>query len=473
MAALRGGLAGLGVRPGDRIALVAGNHRSFVQAYLAVLGLGAVAVPLNPASPAAELAREVGAVRPTVAIIGPGAAATADAFPRSTTIVSVDPVPGQSGQVASTAAGVVAFADLLAATPAPEIDREDGDLAVLLFTSGTAGSPKAAMLTHGNLRSNLEQLQAAPGRVVRPDDVGLGILPMFHIFGLNVSLGLTLYAGASLVLVPGRFDPATTLALVAEHRVTLVASAPPLFAAWAALDVAASALNTVRLASSGAAPLSEEVAGAFRDRFGIDLRQGYGLTEAAPVVTTSRLDRPASTATVGVPLPGVLVRLVDSSGEDALVGDEGEIWVKGPNVFAGYWEDRDATAAVLTPDGWLRTGDVAVVGDDGELRLVDRAKDLIIVSGFNVFPAEVEEVLLALEGVAEAAVVGVRDPKTGEAVKAFVVRDANPAGAAVSEGDVKGWAASELARYKCPTEVAFVDELPHGMGGKLLRRQLR
>jgi long-chain acyl-CoA synthetase len=211
------------------------------------------------------------------------------------------------------------------------------------------------------------------------------------------------------------------------------------------------------------------VAETFQRKFGVTITEGYGLTEASPVVTTSAgvATKPGS---IGVPLPGVRVRLVDPEGDDVLIGDAGELWVQGDNVFAGYWEDADATAAALTADGWLRTGDVAVVDDDGFLFLVDRVKDLIIVSGFNVFPAEVEEVLLEHPGIEAAAVVGVPHPYSGEAVKAFVV--VKP-GRSLDEDDVIAFAADRLARYKCPDKVMFVDELPQGASGKILRRALR
>jgi len=250
-----------------------------------------------------------------------------------------------------------------------------------------------------------------------------------------------------------------------------VAGAPPMFAAWARLPGAdPAALANVRLALTGAAPLSEQTRTAFESRFGVTLRQGYGLTEASPVVTSSVFDGAPRPNSIGVPLPGIDVRLVDEEGEDALVGDAGEIWLHGPNVFRGYWENDEATARALTPDGWLRTGDVAVADDDGFLYIVDRAKDLIIVSGFNVFPAEVEDALLEHPDVAEVAVVGAAHPHTGETVKAFVV--VQP-GAHLSEADVQAFCAERLARYKCPTTVMFVDALPHGLAGKLLRRALR
>jgi long-chain acyl-CoA synthetase len=211
------------------------------------------------------------------------------------------------------------------------------------------------------------------------------------------------------------------------------------------------------------------VAADFRTRFGLPLYEGYGLTEASPVVTSAVLDREPSPGSIGVPLPGVEVRLVDEDGEDALTGDPGELWVRGANVFAGYWQDPEATAAVLTSDSWLRTGDLGVLGDDGNLQLVERAKDLIIVNGFNVVPAEVEAVLAQHPKVADVAVVGETSVRTGEAVRAVVV--AGPAGLPTL-GELASFAATRLARYKCPTSLTIVEELPRGQAGKLLRRSL-
>ena len=277
------------------------------------------------------------------------------------------------------------------------------------------------MLTHGNLLSNIEQVQGHPGLRIRPDDIALGVLPLFHVFGLNVVLGTGLAAGATTVLA-AEFHAASTAALTASERVSVVAAVPSMFAAWLTLPADADpSFASVRLAVSGAAALPEDVARRFRERFGVPVREGYGLTEASPIVTTTAIDDVLRPGSIGPPLPGVDVRLVDRDGDDVLAGDPGEIWVRGPNVFPGYWDDPATTARVLTPDGWLRTGDVAVADDDGCLSLVDRAKDLVIVSGFNVYPAEVESVLAEHPDVAEVAVVGVDDPRTGEALVAYVV----------------------------------------------------
>jgi long-chain acyl-CoA synthetase len=229
-------------------------------------------------------------------------------------------------------------------------------------------------------------------------------------------------------------------------------------------------LAGVRRAISGAAALDADVALRFERRYGIEIWQGYGLTEAAPAVSTSLgtgRNRPGS---VGRPLPGVEVQLVDEEDEPVLEGDTGEIWVRGDNVFAGYWGDASATARVRTDDGWLRTGDIGVIGEDGDLFVVERSKDLVIVSGFNVFPAEVERVVASIPGVAEVAVIGRPDPTTGETVEAVIVMRE---GATVTEELVRAYCAANLARYKCPTIVRFVAELPRGLVGKALRRALR
>jgi long-chain acyl-CoA synthetase len=462
---LRGGLTSLGLEPGDRVGIVAANNWYFVVSYLAVLGAGLVAVPMNPTSPAPEIERELAAIGARAVIAGPKAKATVGGLDRSRLSALEHVIASEGGEVS----GAVLLDDLLTAEPVPVHDRAADDLAVLMFTSGTAGSPKAAMLTHGNLLANLEQCQAHPGRQQGPDDVVFGVLPLFHIFGLNVVLGLSFVAGATVLLIE-RFDPQSALESVVDHGVTVISGAPTMWAAWAALPGApADAFAQVRLATSGAARLDPEVQQAIQQRFGLDLNEGYGLTEAAPVVTSGTgLEAPEGS--IGVPLPGLHVRLVDPTGDDALVGDAGEIWVRGPNVFAGYWEDPEATATALTVDGWLRTGDVAVVDDDGFLFLVDRVKDLIIVSGFNVYPAEVEEVLASHPAVARAAVIGVPHPHSGEAVKAYVVA---VEGISVEEDDLIHHCEAHLARYKCPQKVMFVHEIPQSATGKVLRKELR
>jgi long-chain acyl-CoA synthetase len=441
-----GGLRARGVTPGDRVGIACWNDADFVVTYLATLWSGAVAVPLNPGAPVAELTTEVERIGAAVVVVGTGADELLD-------------LPG-----------AVRPAEIVGEPMAAEVERDESELAVLLFTSGTAGSPRAAMLSHGNLEANIGQVRSHPGLRTGPDDIGLAMLPFFHVFGLNVGLGLALASGMHLVLLP-QFDPAAAVGMVREHAVTVVAGVPVMFEAFLALDedvAPADAFTSVRLAVAGAAELTQATAEHFQHRFGVTIYEGYGLTEAAPIVSSTAVDRRPRWGSIGPPLPGVEIRLVDTDGTDVPVGDPGEIWVRGPNVFQGYWEDPEATARVLV-DGWLRTGDIAVAGDEGFLSLVDRSKDLVIVSGFNVYPAEVEEVLLDAPEVADVGVVGVPSARTGEAVTAFVV----PApGATPTLAGIRDHVSRRLARYKVPTSVHLVDELPRNQAGKLLRREL-
>lgn len=464
VAGLRGGLTGLGIEPGDRVAVLCANNWYFVASYLAIVGIGAVAVPLNPLSPARELERELVAVGVRAIMVGPTGRTSMDALNRDRLPELEFVIHGEGHSDAD-----VHFEELLQSSPAPVVPRELDDLAVLIFTSGTAGSPKAAMLTHGNLLSSIDQVIALRGDGGNRDDVAFGVLPLFHIFGLNVVLGTALRAGASVLLVE-RFDPSSAIEAIQSHKVSVLAGAPTMWAAWAAMPgLDRDTFAPVGIAMSGAAALDPQVATTIRERFGLEVGEGYGLTEASPVVTTS-FGLPWRPGSVGTALDGIELRLVDVDGEDALVGDPGEIWVRGPNVFHGYWNDHDATRAALDEEGWLHTGDVALVDDEGMIYLVDRAKDLIIVSGFNVFPAEVEEVLIGHPAIEACAVVGVPHPYSGEAVKAFVVLEA---GASAEEDDIVAWCSERLARYKCPDKVMFVEELPVGVAGKVLRRALR
>ncbi len=463
VAGFRGGLHGLGLQPGDRLALLCANNWYFVVSYLAGLSAGLVVVPLNPMSTARELQTELDLVGARALVLGPSARAAFAA-------VQLAALPHLEHVIdcgTPEAGGRLLLDQVIAARPSPVVPRDRDDLAVLMFTSGTAGLPKAAMLSHGNLWSNLEQTGRQSGS--RPDDVVLGVLPLFHIFGLNVVLGSSLYAGSRVLLIE-RFDPASAVASIERWGVTVAAGPPNMWAALASLpDVTPAQFASLRVAVSGAAPLPGHVRTLVQERLGVTLAEGYGLTETAPTVTSS-VGLAGRAGSIGRVAPGIEVRLVDDAGDDVLVGDPGEVWVRGPNVFLGYWNDAEATAAALTPDGWLRTGDVAMVDDDGYLYLIDRIKDLIIVSGFNVYPAEVEAVLAEHPGIAAAAVVGVAHPHTGEAVKAFVVPGR---GHSLEEDDVIAFAKQRLARYKCPTKVEFVDALPEGPAGKVVRRELR
>jgi long-chain acyl-CoA synthetase len=467
-------LSALGVGSGDRVALLLGNIPEFVYALYGTLRAGAVAVPLNVMLTGEELGyilADSGA-RAAVVEMGhlPTVLAVRDRLPdlEQVLVVAGPPVP----------AGTLSFEDALsragAATSVETGTAGDSgeNLALIQYTSGTTASPRGAMLTHGNLLANLDQMEAVPALKEAERDVVLLALPLFHIYALNVVLGITVRTGATAVLVPHdesrRFDPAETLDLVERHGVTVLFGAPLMFVAWLALDDGKERdLSSVRMAVSGAAPLPPEVLEGFRKRYGVTIWEGYGLTETAPAVTTNALGPEARSGSIGIPLPGLEVRLVDEEGEDVEEGDPGEIVVRGPNVFRGYWHREDETARSIQ-GGWFRTGDVAYRDEDGYLYLVDRKKDLIIVSGFNVFPREVEEVLEGHAAVAEAAVVGIPDERTGEAVKALVVPSAS-----VSADELIEYAGRYLARFKVPRVVELVAELPKQSTGKVLRRILR
>ncbi len=462
---LRGALQDLGLEPGDRLGVICGNNWYFVLSYFAGLGAGLVVVPLNPSAPAPELQRQLSAIGARAVVVGPTGKGSFAAVDRDALPVLEHVILSAGGDTD----GALLLDDLIGVKPGPIVEREPGDLAALLFTSGTAGSPKAAMLTHGNLLTNLEQIISTPGRDQAEVDVIFGVLPLFHIFGMNVILGLAAFVGSTVLLIE-RFDPVAALEAIEKHGVTMLSGPPSMWAAWAALpDVDASAFAPVKVAASGAAKLPIDVAERVEARFGIRLREGYGMTEAGPVITMSA-GTEAPFGSIGRPVPRMELRLVDDDGDDVLIGDAGEIIVRGPNIFIGYWNDPDATSGAIDSDGWLHTGDVAVVDDNGHLFLVDRVKDLIIVSGFNVYPAEVEEVLIEHPAVDAVGVTGTAHPHTGETVRAYVV--AAP-GVSVEEDELITWCSDRLARYKCPTKITFTDELPRGVTGKVLRRSLR
>ena len=468
VARLRGSLTALGVGRGDRVAMLCGNGRYFVVSYLATVGIGAIAVPMNPLSPAPELADELGTVQPTVVVCEASAVPSFSAVDRDA-IASIRHVvvTDEKGAALRGIATVTHFDEMVRGESVPVVDVDESTPAVFIFTSGTAGAPRAAMLSHGNLLANLRQTNSTSDHVSK-GDVVFGVLPLFHIFGLNVVLGTTLLAGATVVLVQ-RFDPVTAVETIVERGVTVVPGAPPVWVALSLLEgVDPDTFAGVRLALTGAARMPDDATERLRRRFGLNLREGYGLTEASPVVTSSIgvENRPGS---VGRVLDGVSVRVVDESGDDVLVGDHGEVLVKGPNVFLGYWNDPEATRRVIDADGWLHTGDIATVDAQGYLYLVDRSKDLIIVSGFNVYPAEVEDVLMQHPAVSEAGVVGVPHPHTGEAVRAYVVL--RP-GFEADEDALIDHCHDFVARYKCPSKVLIVDALPRNDAGKLLRRSL-
>jgi long-chain acyl-CoA synthetase len=448
------GLQALGVAHGDRVAIALTNVPEFVYGYFGILRAGAVVVPLNVMLTVPEMQRILEDSEAKVVLAAELLADTVrSAAGTNVTVITRD--------------GWDELGPLGA--PVADVATGDDDIAVIAYTSGTTGEPKGAMLSHGNLRANLDQQMGIPDMHVTEEDVLFLVLPLFHIFGLNVTLGLLVLNGATGVLVE-RFDPVPTLGQIQQQKVTVLFGAPPMYSAWSATPGADQYdLSAVRLAVSGAAPLPADILREFRDLFGVEIFEGYGLTETAPTLTSNRMGERPRAGSIGKPLPGIQLRLVDEEGHDVELGDPGEIVVRGPNVFKGYWRREDATAAAFR-DGWFCTGDVAVQDEDGYLYLVDRKRDLIIVSGFNVFPSEVESALCADPDVVEAAVIGAPHAYTGETVKAFVVLEA---GAQTTEKQLMDRVERRLARFKCPTTIEIVDELPHLLTGKVLRRALR
>jgi len=457
-------LQDLGVGPGDRVALLLGNVPAFVEAYFGVLRAGAAAVPLTLGLAPDEVGHALSDSGAGVLVV---ASVVADDMVDLATELDVIVLVAGATDVPS---GGTRWRDALEqAGPLRPIERQPDDLGALVYTSGTTGRPRGAMLTRGNLQANQDQSLAGRFKV-SGDDVVLLVLPLSHIYALNVGLGACTRVGATIVLME-RFDPTTSLDVIAEHRVSIVLGAPPMYVAWVNTPgIETRDLSSLRLAVSGAAPLPVSVLDRFRDVTGITIEEGYGLTEASPSVASNSMAPVARPGSVGFALPDIELRLVDENGRDVALGDPGELLVRGPNVFQGYWNDEAATAEALDGDGWLHTGDVGTRDEDGYLYLVDRLKDLILVSGFNVYPREVERVLDQHEAVDECAVVGVPHPYTGEAVKAYVVPRH---GFELTEDELAVFCRDRLARYKCPEVVEFVDALPHTSSGKIRRSVLR
>ena len=475
------GLGTAGIVGGHRVLLALGNRLEFVTTYLGVLRAHAVAVPVNPRATVGELARMIADSGARVVVADPETVAAAreavDVVRRATSgqesdldpsllaravvphlvVVAADPQPGERS-----------YDDLRAESARPVPPQQDSErLACLLYTSGTSGLPRAAMLSHRAMLANIEQVAQVQPPMIHGDDAVLGVLPLFHVYGLNAVLGGVLRHRAKLVLVE-RFDPQETLAIIDDEACSVVPVAPPVFAYWEQEADLAERLGPVRMVLSGSAPLSAEVIRRFTDRTGVPVHQGYGLTEAAPVVTSTLCSIELQAGSVGAALPGVEVRLVDESGHAPEGDDPGEIVVRGDNLFSGYWPDGEGGPDA---EGWWATGDVGFLDRSGDLFLVDRVKELVIVSGFNVYPVEVEDVIEEVAGVTDAAVIGVPDEATGEAVVAYVrAPGADPA--AIADA-VRAHCAERLARFKQPTRVEVVEEMPRTVTGKVQKGRLR
>jgi long-chain acyl-CoA synthetase len=420
----------LGLQPGDRIALHLPNGAPFVAAWLGALRLGAVVVPLNPLLAPPE-------VDERMRISG-----------ASLLVDSPEFIEGEAGHA-----------------PAPTA-RTSGDPAVILFTSGTSGRAKGAVLTHGGIRHAGESAAAALG--LTHADVVLGVAPFSHVLGQSTGLFGPLSVGASIAVVE-RFEAEATLRFMTETGTTIVLGVPTMCIALCEAARSVEELPPVRIAHVGGAPVPPEVARDVERTFGCEVFEGYGLTELSGIATTYVVGQPRKPGSVGTPLPGTELRIIGLDGELLPANEPGEVQLRGPSVIPGYWEDPEATAAALDADGWLSTGDVGYLDEDGYLFLVDRKKDVIIRGGYNVYPREVEEVLYAHPAVLEAAVVGAPHATLGEEVVALVV--VRP-GVDVTPEALRAFTRDRLAAYKYPRYVLLVGSLPKGPTGKILKREI-
>ncbi|MEU9621675.1 long-chain fatty acid--CoA ligase [Streptomyces sp. NPDC048155] len=455
-----GALRASGVRPGDRVAVLLPNSADFLYAYYGALAAGAAVVPVHGLLVADEVAyvlRHSG----SVALISGG---------------PLWPVAEEGARAAGVRAvcGVPTDGDPL---PAPEPAAPD-DIAVVLYTSGTTGRPKGALLTHFNIVMNAS-VTAHDLLGLTGDDVILGCLPLFHSYGQTCAMNATLRAGATLVLMR-RFSGAGALELLAAEGVSVFMGVPTMYHALVEAAVQDATARddtthrlTLRAAVSGGAALPVAVLERFEEAFATQVLEGYGLTETSPVATFNQPALGRRPGTVGHPVWGVEIGIADAAVEDAVVllpeGEVGEVVVRGHNVFAGYLDDPAATAAAVV-DGWFRTGDLGVRDEDGFLSIVDRKKDLVIRGGFNIYPREVEEVLVRHPAISEVAVIGVPDEARGEEICAVVVLRAEAG--AVTEEDVIAWSRDRLGRHKYPRIVRFTETLPLGPTGKVLKRAL-
>jgi long-chain acyl-CoA synthetase len=446
----------LGVGPGDRVVVLLPNCPEVLQAYAAILKTGAVVVPVIFLLSPAEVRHILDHAGAALVITAPELAWKADGW--------TGPVVVVGGE----APGALSYEPLVAREPDAFVttERADGDLAVVLYTAGTTGQPKGVALSHANLASNARA--AASLYELDREAWALAVLPLSHSYGLTV-MNAGHLIGTRAVLLRW-FNPTLVLETIQRYRVQSMSGVPTMYV-YLLGDPDAERFDTssMRLWGSGAAPLPLEIVEPFEKRFGGRILEGYGLTEASPVVSAHRYSGVRKLGSVGQPLPGVEVRIVDDDDREVPTGEAGEVCVRGPNVMLGYYRLPDETARTVR-DGWLHTGDIGRLDEDGFLYIVERKKDLIIRGGLNVYPREVEEVLYAHPAVAEAAVVGIPDPVMGEEVLAFVV---TRAGHAPTADDIVAFCQSRLARFKCPRQVRFVDGLPKSPIGKVLRKELR
>lgn len=460
-------LAARGIGHGDRVAIMLPNIPQHVVAYYAVMRVGGTVVAVNVLYRDEEIAYILQDSEAKALVIYEGFWPSGAAAVQQAPTVEQVIVVGQG----EAPAGTTGWATLAReATPQrPPVAVQPSDIATICYTSGTTGRAKGAMLTHRNFIANLEQLEGLPRCKAEPDDVILLVLPLFHIYAMNVCMNGGLRVGATLVLVP-RFEPHPVLEQMQKHRCTAFYGAPPMYVAWVNTpNIDQYDLSSVRFAFSGAAPLPVQVLERFRELTGVEIVEGYGLTEAAPVTHTNAMRMESKPGTVGLPIPCVECRLVDDEDNDVPPGAEGEIICRGENITPGYWKRPDATAEALR-GGWFHTGDIATVDADGYYTIVDRKKDMINAGGFKVWPREVEEVLFRHPAVREAAVVPMPDAYAGERPMAFI---ALKEGQAATADDLIAYCKEHLATFKVPRQIEFRDDLPKLPTGKVLRRVLR
>jgi long-chain acyl-CoA synthetase len=444
-----------GIEPGDRVGMVLPNVLAFPIVFYGALLAGAAVVPMNPLLKAREVEyylRDSGA---RLVVTGEQSAGPVSEAAATVGIEAVTVGPALPEAL---------MADQPLATP---VERADDDTAVILYTSGTTGQPKGAELTHAGLNSNARTMQETllEGS---PDDVIMGCLPLFHVFGLTCSLNAGVLAGATLTLIP-RFDGGKALTVVERDGVTVFQGVPTMFSAMLHQpDATSHDMSSLRLCVSGGSAMPVEVMRSFEETFGCIVLEGYGLSETSPVASFNHPHAERKPGSIGTPIRGVEIRLVDDEGSDTPAGEVGEIAIRGENVMKGYWNRPEDTAAAI-PDGWFRTGDLARQDEDGYFFIVDRKKEMIIRGGYNVYPREIEEALYEHPAVAEAAVIGIKHPDLGEEVAAAV---ALKPGASAEPAELQAFVKERVAAYKYPRHVWVVDALPKGPTGKILRRSV-
>ncbi|SNS61326.1 long-chain-fatty-acid--CoA ligase [Actinomadura mexicana] len=467
-----------GIGPGDKVALSSPNLPYFPMVYFGALKAGAVVVPLNVLLKPREIAYHLGdsGARAFFCFEGtpelPLGEMGRAGFEQAQGCEHLFLLPADPSATESPVEGAELFWAALAGMPGTfeTAQTGPGDTAVIIYTSGTTGQPKGAELTHSNLLTNAMVDDTLFYRTLH--DTSLVTLPLFHIFGQTCVMNVGLYRRATLVM-QARFDARQAVELMVREKVNIFAGVPTMY--WGLLtdetseEDIASIRENLRVAVSGGSALPMEVLKGIRKKFGVDVLEGYGLSETSPVASFNRPDRPTKPSSIGLPVWGVEMKLIDDDWKEIEGEGPGEIAVRGHNIMKGYHGRPEATEAAVR-DGWFRTGDVARRDEDGYYYIIDRSKDMIIRGGYNVYPRELEEVLITHPEVSLAAVVGVPHPSHGEEVKAYVIRTP---GAAVTEDELVAWGREQFANYKYPRIVEFRDELPMTATGKILKRELR